>query len=291
MQGQQLAALGALIVFTACTGQIGPTGATGPEGPEGRAGTFSGIFDGPVTFSGTVTTSRPVLSPGSAAESALATCDQLYEVGVRTSGLYFINPTGSAARQVYCHMVTSTTEGGGWTLVYNSTLGVNVTQFWNIPYAERLDQRGIPGLATNYYDGDIYKYGRRYMDVIEDLRGKAVIALVTTTTGISTASMVFASPVKVSGEDGIFSNHFGGGWSSTDFDGDTHSGNCSSVYYGVTQHYGNCWAYNLGADADAAAEDGYVGPHLAHTLAGALGLFSDGSSYTRVRRISRFAKW
>jgi hypothetical protein len=59
----------------------------------------------------------------------------------------------------------------------------------------------------------------------------------------------------------------------------------------VTQHYANCWAYNLGADAEEPIADGTVGPHVHSGTLTAMGLHQDGSAYSRVRRITRFAKW
>jgi hypothetical protein len=183
-------------------------------------------------------------------------------------------------------------NGGGWTLVYNSILGVNTTDFWNISYWERFDRRGRPNLESLFYDGSLYRYGTAYMDVIEDLRGKSVVAMAATTTGIDIYSMKFNSPQYVSGLGAIYSLQFASGWASPDFDGDTYAGFSCGTYYGnVTQHYGACWAYNLGADADAPYEDGRVGPHLNSSAASSMGLSTDGSGYTRVRRISRFVKW
>jgi hypothetical protein len=90
-------------------------------------------------------------------------------------------------------------------------------------------------------------------------------------------------------------SQFASGWSSTDYDGDTDSTNCSSFYNNVTQHYSGCWSYNLGSDADASGGDNTdtrIGPHVHKARAIAIGLTAaDGSDYTRVRRISRFVKW
>ncbi|OJT21522.1 hypothetical protein BO221_27310 [Archangium sp. Cb G35] len=208
--------------------------------------------------------------------------------GVALSGTYWIRPAGGTPVTAYCDMETN---GGGWTLVYNSNLGVNTTDFWNIPHWERLNRRGRPNLESLFYDGSFYRYGTLYMDVIEDLRGKSVVALVAEVSGIDLYSMKFISPRYVSGHSGIYSQQFAAGWSAPDFDGDLYSGQCATTYAYVTQHYGNCWYYNLGADGDTPADDGRVGPHVYYTTASAMGLSTDGSYYTRVRRISRFVKW
>jgi hypothetical protein len=180
---------------------------------------------------------------------------------------------------------------GVWN-IYNSILGINTTDFWNISYWERFNRRGRPNLESLFYDGSLYQHGTAYMDVIEDLRGKSVVVMAATTTGIDIYSMKFNSPQYVSGYWGIYSLHFASGWASPDFDGDAYVGyNCATSYGNVTQHYGSCWAYNLGADAEAPIEDGRVGPHLHSGAASAMGLSTDGSYYTRLRRISRFVKW
>ena len=184
------------------------------------------------------------------------------------------------------------TNGGGWTLVYNSVLGVNTTEFWNIAHWERFSRRGQPRIESLFYEGSLYPHGRSYMDVIEDLRGKSVVVLVAEASGIDPYSMRFISPRFISGHPGIYSNHFSAGWASSDFDGDMYPNeNCATAYGNITQHYDHCWYYNLGADADAPIYDGGAGPHLYSGTATSVGLYSDGSAYTRVRRISRFVKW
>ncbi|MFE8599562.1 fibrinogen-like YCDxxxxGGGW domain-containing protein [Archangium violaceum] len=229
-------------------------------------------------------------TPGSSPSTALENCRALQSAGVALSGTYWIRPGGGTPRTAYCDMETN---GGGWTLVYNSTLGVNTTDFWNIPHWERFNRRGRPNLESLFYDGSLYQYGTSYMDVIEDLRGKSVVAMVATTTGIDIYSMKFNSPRYVSGHSGIYSAQFASGWASPDFDGDIWTGaNCAANFGYVTQHYSACFGYSLGADGEAPVEDGRVGPHVNSVGASEMGLSTDGSGYfTRLRRISRFVKW
>lgn len=226
--------------------------------------------------------------PGSNPSTALASCDALRSAGVALSGTYWIQPAGTSARTAYCDMETN---GGGWTLVYNSVLGVNTTEFWNIPHLERFSRRGSPRIESLFYDGSYYAQGKYYMDVIEDLNGKSVVVLVAEANGIDPYSMRFISPRYNYGSAAIYSSQFASGWSSPDFDSDGYSANCATRYANVTQHYSSCHSYNLGADGDSSFYDGGAGPHLNSSAASALGLAVDGSSYTRVRRISRFVKW
>jgi|GEM_PF-2943201 len=237
-------------------------------------------------------TALPALAetaPGAAPATALENCQALQNAGVALSGTYWIRPSGGYPRTAYCDMETN---GGGWTLVYNSVLGINTTEFWNIAHWERFSRRGQPRIESLFYEGSLYPHGRSYMDVIEDLRGKSVVVLVAEASGIDPYSMRFISPRFISGHPGTYSNHFSAGWASPDFDGDLWSEQNCAIYHGnVTQHYHSCWYYNLGMGGDVPAYDGGVGPHLHSGTAASVGLVSDGSDYTRVRRISRFVKW
>ncbi|HWO21076.1 MAG TPA: hypothetical protein VNO30_20050 [Kofleriaceae bacterium] len=106
--------------------------------------------------------------------------------------------------------------------------------------------------------------------------------------------MAFIAPVRVSGSLGVFREQFAAGWSSPDFDGDPHVAyNCASYYSNVTQHYSNCWAYNLGSDADAPFLDGGVGPHVSNSILVELGLSlpPGNGNYSRVNRITRYVRW
>jgi hypothetical protein len=124
-----------------------------------------------------------------------------------------------------------------------------------------------------------------------------VIGLHASSTGIDANTMKLNGPAQPfpvnAGTTNIYGQQFAAGWSSVDFDGDNNGGNCASQFNGVTQHYGNCWVYNLGSDGDTnnCLADGRVGPHLSSVLAGQLALSTDGTQYTRVQRITRYVKW
>lgn len=233
---------------------------------------------------------------GDSPDLALRSCQHLYAMGVRRSGVYFLKPDGTQALTTYCDMET---QGGGWAMVYNSVLGTNTTDFWNIPYGERLGRRGRPSLDSNFYEGSLYLYRKteftdavRYMDIVEDLRGKTAILFTAKVDGFYVSTMRFQGPQQLDGSLAVYQRQFASGWASPDYDGDATSlAQCSLNYANVTQHYNGCWAYNLGADAEAPVEDGRVGPHLNSSVAVELGLVTDGTQHTRVRRITRFVKW
>ncbi|XXX73079.1 fibrinogen-like YCDxxxxGGGW domain-containing protein [Sorangium sp. So ce134] len=190
----------------------------------------------------------------------------------------------------YCDLAT---DGGGWALVYNSVgseAGATL-RFWNIPFAERLGTRGEPALSQNFYRGSLYFVGREYRDEIEDIEGTVKEVMRATAEGIDSATMMLLRPAHVSGNADIYVSQFLSGWSSQDHDGDPDPGNCALQNEGVTQHYAQCWEYNLGADGDEPRDDGGWGPHLGTHIAERLGLESDDTRFTRVRRISRWTRW
>lgn len=234
---------------------------------------------------------------GRSPETAADSCKTLYDAGQRVSGPAYVRVAASAnanladtPQLVYCEQVA---HGGGWALVYNSVMGTDSRFFWNIPFAERLTRRGRPSIDANFYDGALYQMASaEYLDVVEDLRGHEFTMFVASATGINNSTMRFIGPTLIDGTSSLYNNHFAEGWSSPDFDGDTHETyNCAEEYSQVTQHYGSCWGYNLGSDAsnEDGNEDANVGPHV--RAATVDGIYDDGSGYTRVRRISRYVRW
>jgi len=177
---------------------------------------------------------------------------------------------------------------GAWTVVFNAVDASATPDFWNIPYAQRLGQRGTLAVNQNFYDGAQYFTNHLYMEVIEDVNGKAVVAFIATATGIDASNMRLQNPVLIQGDSEIYGSHFAGGWSSPDFDDDGWIWNCSHYNYTyVTQHFGSgCGYYYLGGDPDPAGR-GVKAPHLYNPQA--LGLASDGTRWTRVKRITRYA--
>ncbi|WP_437672252.1 fibrinogen-like YCDxxxxGGGW domain-containing protein [Sorangium sp. So ce131] len=208
-------------------------------------------------------------------------------------GAYALDPDGSGPEEellVYCGPPI---DGERWALVYNSVGSEEGTTlaFWKFLYSDRLKTRGEPSIENNHYQPALYRVGREYRDEIEDREGLALDVMRATAEGIDTETMRFVNPVPVSGHGKIFEWQFAAGWSSTDYDGDTDDDNCAEHYAGVAQHYGYCFVYNLGADADDPYEDGGFGPHIATDDATAFGFVNDGTPYTRLNRISRWTRW
>ena len=225
-----------------------------------------------------------------------ASCADLLTALGPVSGVYWVkNPDGHGAPfQVYCEQQL---EQGGWALLYNSVRRADgtTTAFWNIPYVQRFTTKGIPAPGQNYYQGNLYLSGTQYMDVFTDLAGTVAKAAVVHASGVNVDSMAFISPALISGNPDVFAQEFNAGWSSPDHAGDTSGANCAQRYSSVTQHYGACWAYNLGADADPDTPflDGGVGPHVSSNVLTALKLAVQptGGKYSQVARIARFTRW
>ncbi|WP_437663435.1 fibrinogen-like YCDxxxxGGGW domain-containing protein [Sorangium sp. So ce1182] len=209
------------------------------------------------------------------------------------SGVYLADPGAAGATEpaaIYCDMEV---DGGGWTLLYSSIGSDEGTTmaFWDIPYLQRFSSKGEPSVDTNVYVGWLYLHGTEYRDEVEDSEGKVAQLFHARTTGVAPDTLRFKDPEIVSGDSDIYNAQFAAGWSSPDFDADTWTENCSAKYSRVTQHYGGCWVYNLGSDADSPVDDDGWGPHLHAPAARRLGLAADESGYTRVRRISRWVRW
>lgn len=226
-------------------------------------------------------------------ERPAESCAALVDEGNAENGLYWVRPGGvGAAFEVYCEQHLA---GGGWALLYNSVLTAGVTTgFWDFGYAERLSRIGTASPDSNFYHGDLYLAGTEFMDVIVDLNDVTAVAAQVTTTGFDHVTMHFASPTLTSGHAALFAAQFASGWSSNDHDSDTHATvNCATHFSGVAQHYGACWRYNLGSDADEPFLDGGVGPHVHNATLTEIGLTpqADGGGYSRVKRIARFVRW
>ncbi len=258
----------------------GTNGADGAPGEPGAAGTPG--MDGAPGAAG------PAL-PGLTMDNPAASCAAARDAGLTRSGPTWLM-LGSEVVEVYCEQEL---DGGGWALLYNSLLGTNTLQFWRIPYGNRLERRGRPSINSNFYDGSLYEIAATgdLMDVFEDRRGVERIAVRADMSAFDPVRMRI-SATFVSGSMGVFNSQVNAGWSSFDRDDDTSpTTNCSTAYASVTQHYSACWSYNLGADANSPVSDSSVGPHVNSTTLAELSLDSDGSSHSRVRRISRFVRW
>lgn len=209
------------------------------------------------------------------------------------SGLYTLDTNGGTTDDAFVTYCDMETDGGGWALLYNSLGDADggTTAFWQFPYVDRFDTAGTPSIAANFYAGRLYFLDAvTVRDEVEDLFGNVAEAFEATASSVNLNTMRFNDPVRTSGVQAIYDCHFAAGWSSSDFDGDTHSGQCSTTYSNVAQHYCACWNYNLGSDADAPLLDGGWGPHVATSVLSTMGLGGDATGYSRVSRITRWIR-
>lgn len=218
-----------------------------------------------------------VAALGTTSGTAATSCLDILQRGtVRTDGVYFIDPDGAgsgfAPQQVLCDM---TRDGGGWTMLYNSARAQADNGFWFFPLAQRFSIKGTPALDKDYYSGNLYTVGREYRD--EETTGTAFnspqLIFRATSTGINPNNMNMLNPVFLGGNSSAFEHQFQNGWSASDFESDLFGGNCVFLFgtgtnQTATQHYHNCWVYNL-------AHQG--GPH--------------GLNGTNTQRITRWARW
>ncbi len=154
------------------------------------------------------------------------------------------------------------------------------------PVRRAARDQGRAGARAELLQGLLYLVGREYRDEIADIKGTVAEVMRATAEGIDTTTMKLLRPLHVSGDADVFFSHFLSGWSSGDHDGDTApNNNCAVEALNVTQHYAQCWEYNLGADGDAPFDDGGWGPHLGTHIADQARLANDNTRYTRVRRI------
>ncbi len=213
------------------------------------------------------------------------------------AGVYSLDPDGPGPQEALSAYCDVPIDGERWALVYNSVGSEDgrTLPFWRILYADRLGSKGEPSLRDNHYQGALYLAGQEYRDEVEDLGGVVEEVMRATAEGIDPATMRLLNPLFISGNQQIFDWQFAAGWSSPDFDGDTDDDNCAVYYAGVTQHYAHCFVYNLGADADLPYEDDGFGPHIETAVAASFGLTGEPEepekAYTRVKRISRWARW
>lgn len=300
-----------LLCFSAACGSrgldIGAKGSSTDTNGEADSSTVSPLGDAGAGSVVAVTSETPPVPPAGT-DSSLAIfnylnailpvsatasigCDEYRAAGYTASRTY-LGGNAAAPVEIYCEQ---TLEGGGWALLHNSLLAAGTTQFWQFPHAERLARKGVAHIGSNFYDGSLYTRGREFMDVIEDINGNVAVAFVADSTSFDASTMRFQGAHFIKGNVNFFNAHFAGGWSASDYDGDTHGTlNCAALYSNVAQHYDTCWYLNLGSDGDAVGgsyADSNLGPHVMRSQLTLLGLAHDGSLYSRVKRISRFVRW
>ncbi|MEY3903395.1 MAG: hypothetical protein RL189_2701 [Pseudomonadota bacterium] len=190
------------------------------------------------------------------------------------------------------------------TIVYKSVgngkgktapLSENPRKFFQIAYADRFKDKGDCKQGNCYNPSRYLSHPGKKMlitDTVTNPDGREVVLFTATVGGINKETMSFIDPSFKTGNKFIYEQQLAMGWSSADYDADSHSGNCAAAYGKITQHYGSCWNYNLGADAEGDLLDGDWGPHFYKPAlpVGAKGMDGDASSYVRVKAITRYIK-
>jgi hypothetical protein len=211
------------------------------------------------------------------------------------TGTYTLRPAPGETISTICNVDFT---DGPWALVYRSTgaAGSSPVTFWNIPYAARLNAKGVP-TDPHFYQPQVYFYGKQYMDRTTDVKMKSATMAAVSVTGFDSATMRFVNPVRTSGNADVFSTHFTG-WSTRDYDGDNYTpGNCATLFATVTQHYGACFVYNLATNdglANTPASSTAWGPYVSRSVLTAVGLTADAQDagpFSTVSEITRWAKW
>jgi hypothetical protein len=220
------------------------------------------------------------------AQPILRACSEL-PAGAPT-GVYRLQPAGRMPFETVCN---TEMPGGPWALVYRSKGAERMQplEFWKILYSARFQRKGLP-LEDFFYEPNIYAVGTTYRDVIVDVAGKSAVAFEASAASMNPVTMHFVSPLLRGGDRRIFESQFAAGWSSLDHDDDPKPSNCAFEYGGVTQHYSQCWAYNLGVDE--VLTDLKWGPHMQRQILLELGLTAPGmAAYPRIGEVTRWAKW
>jgi len=171
----------------------------------------------------------------------------------------------------------------------------NPRKFFTISYKDRFKDKGDCKVGNCYNPSLYLSYpGKKLLitDTMTNADGSESVLFSATVGGINKETMSFTNPTYKSGNQSIYQNQLAMGWASTDYDSDTWSQNCATHYSGITQHYGACWVYNLGSDADGDLADSDWGPHIHkdHLPSGASAVSGDTSAYVRIKAITRYIK-
>ncbi|XP_078368569.1 microfibril-associated glycoprotein 4-like [Oculina patagonica] len=169
-------------------------------------------------------------------------CAELYKDGIKTSGVYTINPDNAGAFNVFCDQ---TTAGGGWTVFQKRRDGlVDFYRGWD-DY-----KRGFGNLNGEFWLGldkihRLTKEKSRLRVELEDFNGKTAYAEYSFFGVASEGSKYKLNIGTYSGTAGdSLTNHRGYAFSTKDRDNDVGSVNCAQRCKGAWW-YSNCVASNL----------------------------------------------
>jgi len=192
-------------------------------------------------------------------------CSSLYASGVRTSGMYRVDPDGNgplAPVQVYCDMVN---DGGGWTLVLNSSTG-SVTPP-KPSWAQVVSSNTVTGTYGTNLDAFDQFLGVGYWNALGNqmrlmqgsnsntIAHKATYSFSLNADNNYSIAMSNQNVLVNTGgtaSSGMYDYSAANNFQLTTFDADhdVYGSNCANSYGNTAWWYGACWSGNFWGGGD-----------------------------------------
>lgn len=209
------------------------------------------------------------LSPYGTKENPATNCkDLLTKVPLSKTGVYYVDPDGAAgdaAYQVFCDM---TTDGGGWTLVWNNLRGGAGKPMTNLGWVAATTTlpmvKGV--LSENPETFVVFTGLGRWMQLgATQLRyswandyGSPIDQSMRCTYNLDananyTINMSNCVELVGSVVPGLFTSHNGKPFTTIDADHDSYGTNCAALYTNSPWWYTSCWDGNINGGGENIA--------------------------------------